>query len=161
MSGTGLPSAPLPCSFGGNVRLRDLSSVVGASHMKLHWGRLLTGAFVAELIPILVLVALVAMFGPSEQTQAEAYAARLGRWVGPLAGTVMCFVAAWWVARSERPLALRYGVTLGALTSVIDLGIIAASGEAFEWLFVASNAGRIFAGALGGVVAGRSAAQRL
>jgi hypothetical protein len=124
--------------------------------MKLRWGRLLAGAVVAELIPILVLLVLVALRGPSDQAQAQAYAARLGRWVGPITGAVMCFLLGGWVARSERPLALRYGMLLGALTAAIDLGILAASGAAFEWLFAVSNAGRVLAGTLGGALTARS-----
>ncbi|MBK8006480.1 MAG: hypothetical protein IPK12_22020 [Gemmatimonadetes bacterium] len=125
--------------------------------MRLRWGRLLAGAVVAELVPLLLLVALVALFGPSDEAQAQAYAARLGRWVGPIAGAVMCFVLVSWVARSDRPLALWYGVILGALTAAIDLGLLAASGVAFEWLFAVSNAGRVLAGALGGAVVTRPA----
>ncbi len=124
--------------------------------MRLRWKRLFTGAIVAELVPILVLVALVAGFGPSEQALAEDYAARLGRWVGPVAGAVTCFVVGWWVARPDHSLGLQHGLALGALTAAIDLTLIVLSGAAFEWLFAASNAGRVLAGMLGGAAGARS-----
>jgi len=124
--------------------------------MKLRWGRVLAGSVIAEVVPIALLVALVAILGPSEQTQAEAYAVRLGRWVGPIAGTVTCFAAAWWAVRPGRSLGLQHGFALGALTAAIDLTLIVASGAPFEWLFAASNAGRVLAGALGGVLGARS-----
>ena len=53
--------------------------------MQLRWGRLLLGLVIAELVPTLILVALVAAYGPSTEAEAQAYATRLGRWVGPVA----------------------------------------------------------------------------
>ena len=124
--------------------------------MHLKWGRLVSGVIVAELVPILLLVALVALFGPSEQSQAEVFAARLGRWVGPIGGITMTFLAALWVARPMRGFGLQHGVVLGCLVAVLDISLLFAAATAFEWIFAVSNVGRILAGTAGGALADRS-----
>ncbi len=152
------------------------------------WLRILIAAVLAEAIPILLLVALVAVFGPKEQTAAQAYAEHLGQWVGPLGGALMCFLAAWWVnlwrthtcvpcwqscqhyvpAKTERRDESRrgrhecprhhvlHGFIVGVLAALLDIAILIATGAAFQWLFVASNLGRILAGLLGGWMASRA-----
>ncbi len=67
--------------------------------MTLRWLRLLPAAIVAEIIPIVILVALVAIFGPGDAAEAEDFAASLGPWVGPLGGALATFLLAIWVAR--------------------------------------------------------------
>lgn len=68
----------------------------------------------------------------------------------------MCFLGGWWVARFTPGLWVRHEAALGTISAVLDLGFITVSGAAFEWLFVASNPGRIIAGTLGGLMAMRS-----
>lgn len=120
--------------------------------MKLRWGRVVTGAIIAELVPIVLLVALVALFGPPDQAEAQAYAACLGHWIGPIAGAVMCFTAAWWLTRRSQSFGLQHGLALGVLSALIDVSLLVASDAPFEWLFAVSNVGRVLAGTLGGVV---------
>jgi hypothetical protein len=127
----------------------------GGPSMGLRWGRLLAGVAVAEIVPIVLLVALVAIFGPQTQAEAEVYAARIGRWVGPVGGAGMCLLAAWWVARPLGHLGLRHGLALGVLAAGLDMAILVASGAPFEWLFAASNAGWVLAGGLGGFLGSR------
>ena len=57
--------------------------------MKIRWIRLIAGPIAAEVLAILILVCLVAIFGPRNQAQAQAFAEKLGAWVGPLAGVVL------------------------------------------------------------------------
>ncbi len=123
--------------------------------MPLRWGRLIAAVLAAEVIPILILVLAVALFGPRDATQASAYAARLGRWIGPVAGALAVFVLAWWAARPTARSAVVHGLLVGCLAAALDLGILVASGTAFEWLFAVSNAGRVLAGVAGGLVATR------
>jgi hypothetical protein len=121
----------------------------------MRWGRIALGVLVAEAAPIAALVALVAVFGPRVQAEAELFAARLGQWVGPLGGALMCFVMAVWVARPLESRRILHGAVLGALAALIDVSLLLVSGAAFQWVFVMSNVGRIVAGTLGGVVANR------
>lgn len=123
--------------------------------MSLRWGRIAAGALVAESIPILALVVLVAVAGLPDQASAEAYANHLGRWVGPVAGALATFAAAWWVARPVPGAGLRHGLLLGALTAALDGALLVAGETPFEWLFVLSNLSRIGAGALGGCLRAR------
>ena len=67
--------------------------------MKIRWIKLIAGAIAAEVLAILILILLVAIFGPRDQAQAQVYAEKLGVWVGPLAGIVLSFLGALWVSR--------------------------------------------------------------
>ncbi len=125
--------------------------------MRWKWGRIAVAAVTAEVLPILALFGLVALLGPGEPAAAEQYAARLGRWVGPIGGGVAVFLGAVWVGRGLPAGQVAHGVAVGAATAAIDGALLAASGTGFEWLFVASQGGRVAAGALGGWVARRMA----
>ena len=119
----------------------------------IHWGRVALGVIAAEAVPIVLLVIIVAVFGPREQTSAQQFATRLGQWVGPIGGDIMSFIAALWVARKSNQRRILHGTLVGVGSAVLDVGLIAISGAGFEWLFVVSNAGRVAAGWLGGLTA--------
>ncbi len=126
----------------------------GSMTRRMGW-RIAVGALVAELVPILALVGLVAAFGPAGQAQANAFAERLGRWVGPIGGAIMCFLGGWWVGRLRPSAGLIPGLALGTLAAGLDVTILVISAVPLEWLFLGSNVGRVIAGALGGAKAGR------
>lgn len=123
--------------------------------MKIRWIKLIGGAIAAEVAAILVLVCLVAIFGPREASQAQVYAEKLGWWVGPIAGTILSFIGAFWVARQLASGQLVHGSLFGLLYSLIDVALIIAMQPPFEWVFVVSTAGKLIAGASGGLVAAR------
>jgi hypothetical protein len=85
--------------------------------MSLRWVRLALGALLAELVPIMILVGLVAALGPTDLNEAQTFAGTLGRWVGPIGGGVATFLVAFWVARSQPSQPLRHGLALGVLTA--------------------------------------------
>ena len=124
--------------------------------MPIRIGRILIGAVLAEFLAVLALVLIVAVFGPSDQAAAEAYAQRLGYWVGPLAGFVFTLIAGWWVAKNLTNYHLANGFVLGVAVAVIDISILVASGSGFQLIFAVSNIGRVIAGSIGGWLAGRS-----
>lgn len=105
---------------------------------------------------VLILVLIVAVFGPADPTEARAYAGRLGYWVGPLAGFVLCVGGGWWAARGLTEGHVLRGLILGTMVAAIDVAILVASGSAFQLVFVLSNSGRLIAGALGGLLARRT-----
>jgi hypothetical protein len=119
------------------------------------FARLLGIAVLIEAAAVLVLVAVVAVLGPADPEGAQAFAQRLGDWVGPIAGFVLCFGGGWFVSRTLTSGHVPRGLLLGALVAAIDVAILVASGSPFRWLFVVSNLGRLIAGALGGLVASR------
>ncbi len=100
---------------------------------------------------ILILIALVATFGPSEPASAQAFAERLGRWVGPIGGALCSFLAAFYVARPLTSESKTNGVAVGGGLAVLDIVLLVASHAPFQWLFVVSNLGKILAGYIGGV----------
>ena len=80
---------------------------------------------------------------------AEAFARRVGAWVGPLVGAATILVmTARAGRRSTRP--VTQGAAVGLVLAGMDVAILAAAGEAFAPLFLASNTGKVLAGAGGG-----------
>lgn len=80
--------------------------------------------------------------------------------MGPVAGFVYCVVGGWLVAKVSSTRHVLHGTILGAAVAAIDSLLLIASGSSFEILFVISNAGRLMAGAVGGMLAGRLHAAR-
>jgi hypothetical protein len=128
---------------------------VVASRSPIQIGRVVIAALLIEALSIAALISLVALFGPAERAAAQLYAERLGRWVGPISGVVLCCLGGWWVSRRQPRGQVLHGLVLGAAVAAIDIALLLGSGAAFQFLFAASNAGRILAGALGGWLASK------
>jgi hypothetical protein len=118
----------------------------------MRWGRIIVAAVLAEVAAVAAVVLAVALFGPDTQEAAEAYAMKIARWLGPVAGACATFAGAIIVAKGAPDRALAHGVAVGCCIALIDAALLVGGGATFEWLFVASDAGRIAAGALGGWV---------
>lgn len=116
-------------------------------------GRMILLAVAIEALSIVVLVVLVAIFGPADSAAAQEYAQRLGYWVGPLAGFVLCIGGGWLVARNLTTGHVPRGLLLGAMVAAIDITILIASGSGFQVVFLVSNLGRLVGGSLGGWLA--------
>ncbi len=123
--------------------------------MRIRWINLIAGAGAAEIGAILILVCLVAVFGPQEAKAAQAYAEKLGPWVGPLAGALLGFIGAFWIARPLEKDQLLHGALFGCFHALIDIALLVAMRAPFEWLFAASDAGKIVAALAGGAWAAR------
>jgi len=125
--------------------------------MQIRVARIVITAVAAEVLTVLVLVLLVVLFGPSDTDAAQTYAERLGYWVGPIAGFALCLLGGFWVARGLHAAHVLNGLILGLVVAGIDVGILVASGAAFQSIFAVSNIGRVIAGTIGGWIARRSA----
>lgn len=121
--------------------------------MPIKFGKIFLFAIAVEFSAILVLVLLVALFGPSDQEGAQVFAELLGYWVGPIAGFVFTVTGGWLVARNLTAHQVMNGLVLGATVAAIDIAILVASGAEFQIIFVLSNIGRLVAGSLGGWLA--------
>ena len=121
--------------------------------MKLRFGSIAIAAILAEILGVLSLVLLVVMFGPRNETQIQEFAERLGFYVGPITGFLLCLVGGYWVARRAKASYLAHGIATGVAAAVLDVIIAALSGASFHWIFIVSNAGRMIAGLLGGFLA--------
>jgi hypothetical protein len=120
--------------------------------MNLRWGRIAVAAICGELFPVILLVAAVALFGPSDLPSAEAFAQRLGRWVGPLGGALACFLGAAWAVRPLEGAGRLHGLAVGVSVACVDAIILLILQPPFEWLFVISDLGKILAGYMGGAI---------
>jgi hypothetical protein len=123
--------------------------------LKIRWIKLIVGPIVAEVLAILILVAIVAIFGPRNQAQAQVYAEKLGVWVGPLAGIVLSLLGALWVSRGLTTGRLLHGFLFGFVYALVDVALLVAGQAPFMWLFVASGGGKLLAGIVGGLVAAK------
>ncbi|MEO5722298.1 MAG: hypothetical protein ABIR71_12620 [Chthoniobacterales bacterium] len=88
--------------------------------------------------------------------EAQAYAEKLGRWVGPIGGAVFSFIGAFWIGRSVAGGRLAQGTLFGILVALVHVALLVAMQAPFQWLFVRSDAGKVAAGIAGGWCASRS-----
>ena len=125
--------------------------------MRLWVGRIVMAAVAAEVLGVFALVVLVVLSGPDDQSQTQQFAERLGAWVGPLSGFLLCLLGGYWVARnSGNP--IRNGLCMGVAAVLLDLAVALAIGATFAPLLFLSNAGRVIGGTVGGYIASRSGA---
>jgi hypothetical protein len=122
---------------------------------RFRWGRVIGAIILAEALPILLLVAVVFVYGflrkEGSPSPAE-FAPRAGNWVGPIGGFVATLLFAWWAARRAPARKLAHGTAVGIGTALLDFGlaVLLAGPDAIHPLLFLSNAGRILAGILGG-----------
>ena len=118
--------------------------------------RIALATIAGELTPILLLVVVVLAYetrGVDAVTR-QAFAERVGLWLGPIAGAIATFGFGYWAARNaDRP--LLHGTIVGVSVALLDAGIIVASGAKFIPVFAASWAGKIIAGVVAGMLAAR------
>ena len=126
--------------------------------MKLLWGRIAIAALVAEVLGIAALAILVFIFGPGGWEASMPFAQRLGAWVGPISGFVLCLGGGYWVARSARDARIANGAAMGVAGAILDLTIALGGGGALSVLLMGSNAGRVVGGSIGGWLASRTSA---
>lgn len=110
----------------------------------------------AEAVPVIVLVAIVAAFGPREAAGANAFARQAGPWVGSIGGFVCALAGARWVGKADAARAVAWGAGLGLALAAVDVGVFLAMREPFAWIIAISNAGKVVAGAIGGLSVARA-----
>ena len=123
---------------------------------RIRIGRIALATIAGELAPILLLVVVVLIYetrGVDAQTR-QAFAERVGMWLGPIAGAIATFGFGFLAARgTERP--LLHGTLVGVAVALFDAVLTLATGAKFIPLFAASWAGRFLAGAAAGLLAAR------
>jgi hypothetical protein len=119
-------------------------------------GRIALATIAGELTPILLLVIVVLVYetsGVDAQTR-QAFAERVGMWLGPIAGAISTFAFGFLAARgTERP--LLNGTLVGVAVAVLDAILIFAPGYKFIPLFAFAWSGKILAGVMAGLLAAR------
>jgi hypothetical protein len=125
--------------------------------MNQHVRRIALVVIAAEVLGVAILAMLVAVLGPPGGFEAaKPFAERLGAWIGPISGFVLCMAGGWWVARSAKSSRLRYGSFTGIAAAVLDITIALAIGAQFSALLALSNLGRVAEGTIGGSLASHS-----
>jgi hypothetical protein len=123
--------------------------------MSIRWLRIILAGVIAEIIPIVILVLIIAIMSTGDAGADQELAKRFGTFVGPIAGAATAFIFAIWVARPVKTGHLLHGFLLGLFIALLDASLLVAGSTEFQWLFVFSGLGRIVAGTLGGLVASR------
>ncbi len=121
--------------------------------LNLRLGWIVIAAITAEVLGVLALVVLVMIFGPADPGPAQAFAERLGAWVGPISGFVLCLLGGFLVARSVASDQIWNGFAVGGAAAILDLTIVAVLGVPIQMLLVISNIGRLVGGTIGGWMA--------
>ena len=115
--------------------------------------RLILAVIAAELVPFLLLIMTVTVFGPQDDLDsARHFAAVMGRWIGPIGGAVCAYLAAYGIGRLAPERALSDGVIVGVCVALIDVALLIVWKAPFEWIFVISNTCKIAAATFGGWV---------
>ncbi len=125
--------------------------------MEIKYLQLVVAALAIEIISVLVLAIMVAIFGPPVPEQAQAFAADLGYWVGPIAGFVFTFLGAYMLTKNLSRSRIPNGILLGLLVAIVDVSILLGGDRGYEIIFLVSHTGRVVAGSLGAYVAERQA----
>ncbi len=122
----------------------------------MRFGRIALATIAGELTPILLLVVVVLVYetrGVDPEAR-QAFAERVGLWLGPIVGAIATLGFGFLAARGTgRP--LLHGALVGVAVALLDAGLIIASGARFIPLFGASWAGKVLAGVLAGLLAAR------
>lgn len=120
--------------------------------MNLRLGRIAIAAIAAEVLGILVLVI---FFGSSGSAATTPFALRLGVWIGPILGFVLCCLGGYWVARGAATHKLQNGIATGVVAAILGLIIAAVLGGPFGPRLLVSTLGRVVGGTIGGWLAAR------
>ena len=114
---------------------------------KIRWGRIVLAAVAAEVVVILLLVAVSTVFKvPGELA---------GYYVAPPASGLATFLMVLWVARKLESRFILHGILVGLVGVVLTAGFIFTAKPEDRWMYVASFVLRIVGGYLGGLVAQR------
>ncbi len=113
------------------------------SGVQMHWVRILTGGFLAELLLILIVIPISMKFGQTPLL-----------YVAPVGSLVTCFLFAWWVGSRIESRFILHGVLVGVVATFIYIVLTRARPEPFA--YVIAHVLKLGGGAAGGLVAGRS-----
>ena len=97
-----------------------------AGGARFNWIRVVVAVILAELLPLLLLVAIVSVYSLIRQKESlspEEFAPLAGNWVGPIGGFLATLLFAWWAARRALEQRFMHGTAVGVGTAVLDLGL--------------------------------------
>lgn len=124
------------------------------------WLRVALAALMAELVPLLILVVAVSVYGfiiaPNQNAEFyQAFAENTGKYIGPIAGTLSTLALGFWAASHNSGRELLHGFLTGLVVAVLDATILVSPSAEFDAVSVLVLGGKLLAGLLGGYVAKR------
>jgi hypothetical protein len=127
---------------------------------KIRWGRVIIASLLAEIVPILILFLVVAVYGlfltPSElpnDVRLNNFARTAGGWIGPLGGSLVTFIVSLWACRKLRSGHILHGALIGLLSMMMGVGLLLILADRFSLIFVGSYLLRFLSAVGGGYVA--------
>ncbi|MBK0403259.1 TIGR04086 family membrane protein [Adhaeribacter sp. BT258] len=121
--------------------------------------RVAIAALIAELIPLIVLVAAITIYGylmPGlDKSVYETFATQAAAYIGPVAGTLATLGMAFWAARKPENRRWLHGLLTGILVVILDLAIFATPKADFDLNDGLVLLAKFAAGLLGGYLAQR------
>lgn len=128
------------------------------SKTPLRMQRVVIAALLAELIPIIVLMAVVISYGyiaaPEQSPESyKVFAEKAGRIIKPLVGTLATLGMAYWAANKTEQNHLKYGLYTGLVVILIELAILATPETTFSLATIFTMLGSLVGGAFGGYLA--------
>ena len=113
-----------------------------AKSTQMHWGRVVVGGFLAELVVFAIVFPVQYLFGQ------RAFLVSI-----PIASAVMPFIFAVWVGRCVESRFVLHGALVGVVAALIYMGL--AWGQPQPLLYQISHGLKVVGGLAGGVVASR------
>ena len=113
-----------------------------ARSTQMHWGRVVVGGFLAELLVFAIVYPVLYLFGQ------RAFLASI-----PIASAVMPFILAVWVCRRVASCFVLHGALVGLVAALIYMGL--AWGQPQPLLYQISHGLKVVGGLAGGVMASR------
>ena len=122
--------------------------------------RVTIAAVLSELIPLLVLVIVLTIWGylaaPGDGVAIyESFAQQAGKYTGPIIGPLATLGLSFWAARNQTNAWLLHGTLTGVLVVILDLAIYASQATNSEPVFFIGLVAKLLAGILGGYLAQR------
>ncbi len=122
--------------------------------------RVLMAALMAEFIPLIILVAVLTVWGVSAapgQGQAvyEAFARQAGEYINPIVGPLAALAFGFWAARKPWHNHVLHGFLTGLLVAILDIIIMVLTSAEFDAIDIITLLAKIAAGTIGGYLAKR------
>lgn len=132
---------------------------------KIRWGRVIIASLLSEVVPILVLFLIVAVYGafltPNEvpnEARLNDFARQAGNWIGPLVGSLATFIFSFWACHKLVSNFVLHGALIGLISTAIGVGLLLLLADRFSIIFVGSYLLRFLSAVGGAIIAQRKAA---
>jgi hypothetical protein len=135
-----------------------VKQTMGSSRSHIRWSRVACAALASEIVPILSLFLIVAIYsflaspnGTPDDARLTEFAQKAGFIVGPVLGSLVTFGCSYLACRTLRSRFITHGALIGLFSTAIGVSLLLMLGEGFSWIFAGSYFLR-FSSAVGGSI---------